>query len=232
MPSNTQAMRIEGQDSTNGLIYTQSMTQPSVDAIQEFAVQTSNYAAEYGQVGRRLFNVTMKSGTNTFHGSGYEYFVNEALNAGTPFTNDGNGHLLRTRQRRNDYGFTLGGPVEIPKVYNGHDKTFFFFNFEQFRETVINSTTPITVPTLHIASGDFSQALTEPQRLPGGYPTAIRSAARSWRTRFTIRSRRSVCQRPGQVRDPFPGNIVPAGAAGSGRAQGSGVDSAADKCRA
>ena len=63
MPSNTEAMRIEGQDATNGLYSTQSQTQPSVDAIQEFAVETSNYAAEYGQAGGGFFNVTMKSGT-------------------------------------------------------------------------------------------------------------------------------------------------------------------------
>ena len=69
LPSNTQSMRIEGQDATNGLIYTQSMTQPSVEAIQEFAVQTSNFAAEFGQVGGGYFNVTMRSGTNQFHGS-------------------------------------------------------------------------------------------------------------------------------------------------------------------
>src|SRR5215831_1877622 len=154
LPSNTEAMRIEGQDATNGLIDTQSMTQPSVDAIQEFAVETSNFAAEFGQVGGGYFNVTMRSGTNQFHGSGYEYFVNEALNAGTPFTN------IRNRQRRNDYGFTLGGPVVIPKVYNGHDKLFFFFNFEQYRETVINSNSAITVPTTLYRQGNFTQALT------------------------------------------------------------------------
>src|SRR6185312_1763808 len=69
MPANTESMRIEGQDATNGLITTQSMTQPSVDAIQEFAVETSNFAAEFGQVGGGYFNVTMKSGTNNLHGS-------------------------------------------------------------------------------------------------------------------------------------------------------------------
>ncbi len=92
-PSNTMTLRVEGQDATNGWSAVQSITQPSVDAIQEMAVQTSNYAAEYGQVGGGLFNVTMKSGTNTFHGTGYEYFVNEALNAGVPFTSNGNGSL-------------------------------------------------------------------------------------------------------------------------------------------
>ena len=78
----------------------------------------------------------MKSGTNQYHGSGYDYFQNTALNAGLPFTNNGNGGLVKNPLNRNDYGFTLGGPVRIPKLYNGKDKTFFFFNFEQFRQTV------------------------------------------------------------------------------------------------
>src|SRR5215471_2968972 len=131
-PANTQSYRIEGQEAANtGTPGVAAQTQPGVDAVQEVAIQTSNYAAEYGQVGGGLFNVTMKSGTNQFHGAGYDYYVNEFLNAGTPFTDDGNGHLLRPRQRRNDYGFSLGGPVWIPKVYNGHDRTFFFFNWEQ-----------------------------------------------------------------------------------------------------
>jgi hypothetical protein len=159
-PANTQAMRIEGQDATNGWYSTQSQTQGSVDAIQEFAVQTSNYSAELGQAGGGLFNITMRSGTNQFHGGAYEYFVNEFLNAGTPFTNNGNGSLLRPRQRRNDYGFSLGGPVYIPKLYNGHDKAFFFFNFEHFAETIITNNVAGTVPTANYRLGNFSQALT------------------------------------------------------------------------
>ncbi|MBV9746813.1 MAG: carboxypeptidase regulatory-like domain-containing protein [Acidobacteriia bacterium] len=161
MPANTQAMRIDGQDATNGWYSVQSQTQGSVDAIQEFAVQTSNYAAELGQAGGGLFNITMRSGTNQLHGGAYEYFVNEALNAGTPFTNNGSGGLLRQRQRRNDWGFNLGGPVLIPKLYNGHDKAFFFFNFEHFGETLITNNVSGTVPTLAYRNGDFSQALTQ-----------------------------------------------------------------------
>ena len=160
MEGNSASLRVEGQDATN--VSTNggySQTEPSVEAVQEFAVQTSNFAAEFGQAGGGLFNVTMKSGTNRFHGSGYDYFVDEFLNAGYPFTNNGTGGLLRPEQRRNDYGFSLGGPVFIPKVYNGHDKTFFFFNFEQFRETVVTNNLPITVPTLAYRQGNFSQAL-------------------------------------------------------------------------
>ncbi len=160
MPANTQAMRIEGQDATNGWYSAQSQTQGSVDAIQEFAVQTSNYSAEYGQAGGGLFNVTMRSGTNQYHGGAYEYFVNEALNAGTPFTDDRKGHLLRPRQRRNDWGVLFGGPVWIPKVYNGHDKAFFFFNFEHFGETTITNNVSTTVPTAAYRSGNFGPAQT------------------------------------------------------------------------
>ena len=160
LPANTQAMRIEGQDATNGWYSAQSQTQGSVDAMQEFAVQTSNYAAELGQAGGGLFNITMRSGTNQFHGGAFDYFVNEFLNAGTPFTNDGSGRLLRPRQRRNDWGFSLGGPVLLPKLYDGHNKAFFFFNFEHYGETTITNNVSTTVPTLAYRAGDFSKALT------------------------------------------------------------------------
>jgi hypothetical protein len=85
-PSNA-SYRIEGQDMTNHFVFfaLQEM-QPSANAIQEVAVQTSNYSPEFGTAGGGLFNTTMKSGTNQFHGSGYDYFVNEALNAGYPFS--------------------------------------------------------------------------------------------------------------------------------------------------
>jgi hypothetical protein len=159
-PSNTQSFRIEGQDASNtGTPGVPAQTQPSVDAIQEVAIQTSNYAAEYGQVGGGMFNVTMRSGTNQFHGSAYEHFVNEIFNAGQPFTDAPAGTSNpRARSRRNDYGFTIGGPVWIPKVYNGHDRTFFFFNFEQYREKVAINNQLETVPTAAYRLGDFSAA--------------------------------------------------------------------------
>ena len=104
--------------------------------------------------------MTMRSGTNQYHGSGYDYFVNEALNAGQAFTVSPNGGHLRPVQRRNDYGFTLGGAVWIPKVYNGHDKTFFFFNFEQFLESQTVNTMALTVPTQAYRDGNFANAST------------------------------------------------------------------------
>jgi hypothetical protein len=166
MPSNSQSINIEGQDATNGFFKQQNqVNQAGIEAIQEVAIQTSNFAAEYGQAGGGYFNYTMKSGSNQLHGSGYDYFVNEALNAGTPFTNAGtinpskDGQLIRNPIRQNDYGVTLGGPVVIPKIYHGHDKTFFFFSFEQFRQSAFTSNTYGIVPTAAQRDGDFSAAL-------------------------------------------------------------------------
>ena len=155
-PANTQSFRIEGQDASNtGTPGVPAQSQPGVDAIQEVAIQTSNYAAEYGQVGGGVFNVTMKSGTNQYHGTVYDNFVNEVFNAGNPFktcapcTGPVN---TRPRARRNDYGFTVGGPIR-------KDKTFFFVNFEQFRETQYVDNQKQTVPTLAYRNGDFSSAI-------------------------------------------------------------------------
>lgn len=203
-PNNTQGIRIEGMDSTNsnspGIT---AATQPSVDSIQEITVQTSNFAAEYGQVGGGVFNVTMKSGSNQYHGTGYDYFVNEVLNAGDPFTDApaGTGNP-RPRQRRNDYGFTLGGPVRIPKIYNGHDKTFFFFNWEEFRESQIVSTQFETVPTDAYRQGNFATALTGKTigTDPLGRPIGEGEIYDPQTTR-TVNGQ--------SIRDPFPGNIIP-----------------------
>jgi hypothetical protein len=157
--SNSETVLIEGMDATNSLGQGASQqNQPGADSIQEWAVQTSNYAAEFGQAGNAIMNVTMRSGTNQIHGSAYEYYANEAFNAGQPFTNDGNGHLVRTQQRRNDYGFTVGGPVRIPKVYDGRNKTFFFFNWEQYLISQNMLPAAISVPTADYRLGNFSAA--------------------------------------------------------------------------
>jgi hypothetical protein len=166
LPSNSESIRIEGQDSTGTIwkVYQQRSQPAGVDAIQEVAVQTSNFAAEYGQVGGGYFNFTMKSGTNQFHGSGYDYFVNEVFNAGLPWTDAGTqsplkaGQHIRNPQRRNDYGFTIGGPIRIPKVYDGRNRTFFFFNFEQYRENRLIANGITTVPTAAYRQGDFGNS--------------------------------------------------------------------------
>jgi hypothetical protein len=154
----TETMRIEGQDATSRIFGTYDYTQiaqPNADAVQEIAYQTSNYAPEFGQAGSVVINMTMKSGTNQYHGTGFDYFVNEDLNAGDPFSSNGVGGKERPRNRRNDFGGTLGGPVIIPKLYNGKNKTFFFFAYEQYLEgTQYNFVD--TVPTTAFRNGDFS----------------------------------------------------------------------------
>jgi len=156
-PNNTASYRLEGMDNTNHTVsFAVQENQPSADAVQEVAIQTSNYAAEFGAAGGGLFNIVMKSGTNQYHGSGYEYFVNEDLNASRPFSQSlGSGGKFQDRNRRNDFGGTLGGPIFIPKVYDGHNRTFFFWSYEEFRESSLLNPGQ-TLPTAAFRNGDFS----------------------------------------------------------------------------
>lgn len=210
--NNSQTMLVEGMDASNSLGQGASQqNQVPVDAVQEFAIQTSNYAAEFGQAGSAIMNITFRSGTNNFHGSAYEYFVHEKLNAGQPLLNiyntrpeiiaNGNPN---PRTRRNDYGVTLGGPVWIPKVYDGHNRTFFFFNWEQYRAGRNVIADAISVPTAAYRVGDFSRAIL-PSNLgndPLGriiQPNMIYDPA----TRQTLADGRVIT-------DQFPGNVIPA----------------------
>jgi hypothetical protein len=150
----------EGQESSSSLDPRVSdESQPSVESIQEFTLQTSNFAAEFGSVGSGLFNFTAKSGSNSFHGSAYDYLQNTAFNSGLPFTDDGKGHHIKIVKHLSNGGFSFGGPAWIPKVYNGRNKTFFFFSWEKYRdrENLYNGIT--TVPNSALASGDFSSIL-------------------------------------------------------------------------
>jgi len=162
MPSSSQSVNVEGQDSSNGFWkQLTQINQAGADAVQEVTVQTSNYAAEYGQAGGGYINYTMKSGTNQLHGSGFDYFVNTVLNAGTPFTDAGGtnpaleGQHVRNPIIQNDFGFTIGGPITIPKVYSGKDRTFFFFSFEQFRQNNFTTNSISQVPSALERNGNF-----------------------------------------------------------------------------
>jgi len=170
-PSNTLQTRLDGatmNPTSSRLLGATMETQPSVDSIQEIAIQTSNFAAEFGTSGGAMVNLVTKSGTNQYRGSAYDYINNEILNAAQPYTllpdNNANEHI-RNKLRQHDYGFTIGGPIRIPKVYDGTNKTFFFFSFEQFRQKNINSTLPATVPTPAYRGGDFSNLITTENRL-------------------------------------------------------------------
>jgi hypothetical protein len=218
-PNFASSYRIEGMDNTNHTVsYAVQENQPSADAIQEMAVQTSNYAPEFGTTTGGVFNMTMKSGTNQFHGAGYDYFVNEDLNAGYPYSyNDPGftGGKFRPRNRRNDFGGNLGGPVFIPKVYNGKDKTFFFFNYEYYKENQALTFTD-TLPSPAYQAGDFSAispnggANFNPNLGVPSAPIATDALGRPvYANEIFDPLTRTTVNGVG-VANPFPNNIIPA----------------------
>jgi hypothetical protein len=108
---------------------TQSLA--SIDDLQEFRAQTSTFSAEYGRTPGGQFSIVTRSGTNTWHGSAFEYFRNDVFDANNWFNNSFS--LPKPPERQNDFGGTLGGPIVIPHLYNGKDRTFFFFSYEGLR---------------------------------------------------------------------------------------------------
>lgn len=157
---------------------------PSVDAIQEFTVQSNAFAAENGQ-GTAIISASLRSGTNQVHGSAYEFLRNQVLDARNFFNTTG----VRPPVKQNQFGFTLGGPVVIPKLYSGKDRTFIFGDYEgtRIRRALTFNT---LVPSAAMRTGNFSElsaALNDPSTI------------------------RNDPARPGQtLRDPFPGKIIPA----------------------
>jgi hypothetical protein len=163
---------------------------PPADAVQEFKVQTNSFDAQYGRTAGGVVNMSLKSGTNSFHGTGYEYYRRKWL--------DANSFLLNARATPkvqhylDQYGFEVDGPVQIPGLYNGKGKTFFMFNGEKYREG-----TPAaqfsTVPTDAMRRGDFSGLVDAQGRLITIYdPATGRDVNGVW------------------TRTAFPGNIIPA----------------------
>ena len=149
---------------------------PSVEAITQFTVDTNGFKAEYGHAGGGVMTFVAKSGSNQFHGSAYEFLRNNAFDANDWFSNK----LGKQRQiyKQNDFGFTVGGPVWIPKVYNGRNKTFFFFSYEGFRNRNGATNATATVPTAEMYNGDFSNWVTSAGRqIPIYDPTSqVRNA--------------------------------------------------------
>ena len=146
-------------------------TAPSVDALQEFTVETSTIPAQYSRTAGGIVTFITKSGTNQYHGVLYDIFRNQDLDANTWFNNGfiaQNGNTAAARyqyqtplDRKNDYGATLGGPISIPKLYNGKNRSFFFFSFEQYRQSTSGTSTS-TLPTAAQRGGDFSALLGAP----------------------------------------------------------------------
>ena len=202
-PLNTFQIRVEGMEANNHrLMIRIDQVQPSVESLEEMTVHTSNFAAEHGQVAGGIFNLTAKSGSNTLRGSLFEYYVNEKFGAGIPFTNDGAGKLVKPPNRRNNFGASLGGPVTIPGVYQGRNRTFFFYTFEQFRQVETRAGLLQTMPTDRMRNGDFGEALTG--RVLGTDPLGrpiMENAIYDPRTTRVVNGQ--------VVRDPFANNVIP-----------------------
>ena len=139
---------------------------PSVDAVQEFTILQAGYPAQYGRTTGGITNLGTLSGTNQYHGKFYDLFHTTALNANTWFNNlyasanPANAALYRRPvDRKNEYGLTFGGPVVVPHVYNGRNRTFGFYSWEQYRQN-LGSTAVSSVPTVANRNGDFSATLT------------------------------------------------------------------------
>lgn len=159
---------------------------PSVDAVSEFRLQTGGLSAAYGGGLTAVANFNIKSGTNQIHGTAYDYLMNSKLNA-TSFDNNAYG-TPKANFKQNSYGLATGGPLYIPKVYNGKNRSFWFFSYEGDRKRQGQITGFRTLPTPGQQQGNFSDvplAIFDPHST-----TKLASGAYS--------------------RTPFPGNIIPA----------------------
>jgi len=161
---------------------------PALEQVGEVTVVTNAFNAEYGGFGNWFTSVTIKSGTNTFHGSVFDHLGNDKLNARSFF------QPRRTPYRQNEGGFTVGGPVVIPGVYNGRNKTFFFGSLGVFFSRYGASNSIITIPTQAFLRGDFS-----------GLTNAAGVQIPIFDPNTTVPDGKGSF-----VRTQFPGNIIPA----------------------
>ncbi len=140
----------------NHLINNDIVINPNPDAVGEFRVLQSNYAAEYGRSGGGIVSIVIKSGTNAVHGTAFDYLRNEDLDANTFFNNEQG--IARQILKRNQYGGTVGGPVYLPHVVDGRNKLFFFFSYEGQKQNANTASGKITTFTPLEEQGNFSQS--------------------------------------------------------------------------
>jgi Carboxypeptidase regulatory-like domain len=190
--SNTTSILLDGQDTRNNSTLDNAYTPPQ-ETVQEVRFITNSFSAEYGRSNGGVLIAAGKSGTNLLHGSVYDYLKNDDLNANSWSSNKSG--VARGRQRHNEYGFSISGPVYIPKVYNGKNKTFFFFNWEEINDHGVLTPTA-NIPTDLQKSGNFSQTFTSTGALIQIYDpqTTVPDPTKS----------------SGYSRTAFPGNIIPA----------------------
>ncbi len=182
LKQNTEAM-VDGLAAATGSFNEMS---PPVDAILEFKVQGSQMSAEYGRSGASVVNFTVKSGTNQVHGSVFEYLRNDKLDARNWLAPS------RALTRQNEFGVSVGGPVYVPKLYHGKDRTFFFFAYSGSRKRGLDNIERVRIPTPDYYRGDFTGLLdSRGARISIYDPQTTRAAG------------------AGFTRDPFAGNLIP-----------------------
>ena len=151
-PTNSNEFMLDGASDVVANLNSTNVV-PTIDALSESNILTSNVPAEFGRTGAIVFNATYKSGTNQVHGTVYEFLRNSFLNPNS-WVNDAN-HAPKIFSNINTFGFSVGGPIIIPKLFNGRNRLFFFANYEGYRDV-----TPIsmllTVPTAAERACDFS----------------------------------------------------------------------------
>src|SRR6266851_515940 len=193
---------LDGASMTTYMSGEASAHTPSIEALEEVKIQTSGMSAEFGRTQTGIFNYVFKSGSNEIHGSAFGSLRNEALNANT-FANNFRG-VGRARDREQDYAFSFGGPVYIPAVYNGRNRTFFYTALEPYRYRNVGFRAPDrTVPVPEFYDGDFSRLL--------GPATGQVDALGRAVPRGAIYDPASFTQLSGGrwIGDPFPGNRIP-----------------------
>jgi len=163
---------------------------PSVDGVQEFKVQQTNFSAEYGNSGSTIVNLITRSGTNSLHGSAYDFLRNNDLDSADYFENQNPAPLNKLPHlERNVFGGTVGGPVVIPHLYNGKNKTFFFFDYEGTRQSSLASSYA-GVPSAAEKTGDFGELCNDVSMLDGKGAGTFSSSG--------------ICSDPnGQLWDPY-----------------------------
>jgi len=184
-------MLMDGQPLTSASTQYQTERAPissvSIDAISEFTVETSGMKAEFGRA-MGMVSFETKSGTNQYHGNLFEFLRNDKF--------DSRGFFAQRRPilKQHDFGGTIGGPVRIPKIYNGRDKTFFFLSYEGFRNRSGQRPGFFTVPLEEMYNGDFRRwATANGTQIPIYDPTTTRPNPSG----------------SGFVRDPIPNNTIP-----------------------
>jgi hypothetical protein len=182
---------------------------PSAESVSEFKLQTGVVSAQYTGGQTSVANFATKTGTNDLHGSAYYYVQNDALRANS-WSNNAAG-IKRTPYKQHNYGYSLGGPVYLPKLYDGRNKTFFFHNFEYTRVRNFTSLGFSTLPVVDFKRGDFSRLLTSSFTGNANSGTVIGTDAAGRPVQFGAIYDPASARQVGSawVRDVFPGNVIP-----------------------